>query len=259
VAVAIGWRYWPAPASMPVQMLAGAPQIDGAAVGAGARVREGQTLSTDATSRARLAVGDNGEVRIEPGTDLKLLETGRGGHRLAMARGEISAFITAPPRLFFVETPSAIAVDLGCIYTLSIDDAGAGLLQVASGMVALEWQGRSVEVPAGKLCAIRPGVGPGAPWAIDAPTLLVTELGRIETGQADDASIRALLLSARRRDTITLWHLLASGPVDEMARGQIFDALAALAPAPGGVSREAIVGRDLAALEAYRKALAAQW
>ena len=32
---------------------------------------------------------------------------------LALARGKMEAFIWAPPRQFFVDTPSAVAVDLG--------------------------------------------------------------------------------------------------------------------------------------------------
>jgi hypothetical protein len=51
-------------------------------------------------------------------------------HRLALDHGAIEARIWAPPRLFFVETPSARAVDLGCVYTLEVDRAGAGRLSV---------------------------------------------------------------------------------------------------------------------------------
>ena len=50
-------------------------------------------------------------------------------HGLALARGEIRAKISAPPRLFFVDTPSGTAVDLGCEYTLQTDEDGTGMLQ----------------------------------------------------------------------------------------------------------------------------------
>ena len=36
----------------------------------------------------------------------------------------MSARIWAPPRLFYVNTPSAVAEDLGCAYTLEVDDLG---------------------------------------------------------------------------------------------------------------------------------------
>jgi hypothetical protein len=176
-----------------------------------------------------------------------------------MKRGEISALITAPPRLFFVETPGAVAVDLGCAYTLSIGDDGAGLLEVTAGVVALEWNGRSVEVPAQARCAIRPGAGPGAPWAITAPDLLVSELAHLERGQADEGTLPALLLAARTRDTITLWHLLDSPVLGPEDRARVFDRLAALAPPPAGVEREAIVAGDARALRAYRRALEGSW
>ena len=80
---------------------------------------------------------------------MRLLETQPTEHRLELARGKMSARIWAPPRLFFVDTPSAVAADLGCAYTLEVDDQGASLLQVTSGWVALELKDRESMVPAG--------------------------------------------------------------------------------------------------------------
>ena len=72
--------------------------------------------------------------------------------------------IWAPPRLFFVDTPAGVAADLGCAYTLEVDDHGDGLLHVTSGWVALQLKDRESMVPAGASCATRPGVGPGTPF-----------------------------------------------------------------------------------------------
>src|SRR5436309_715730 len=88
--------------------------------------------------------------------------------RVALERGKLHAFITAPPRLFFVDTPSAEAIDLGCEYTLAVDDAGIGLLHVTLGWVMLERDGRESYVPIGAMCETRPGVGPGTPFFEDA-------------------------------------------------------------------------------------------
>ena len=64
-------------------------------------------------------------------------------------RGTIHARIWAPPRFFFVNTPSAVAIDLGCEYTLQVDDAGAGLMRVTPGWVGFESDGRESFVPEG--------------------------------------------------------------------------------------------------------------
>ena len=63
-------------------------------------------------------VGEIGSVEVEPNTRLRVVAAQPGEHRLALERGEIRAKITAPPRLFFVETASGTAVDLGCEYKL---------------------------------------------------------------------------------------------------------------------------------------------
>jgi len=61
-----------------------------------------------------------------------------------------------------VNTPSALAVDLGCAYTLQVDDSGAGLLRTRMGWVGFsaEWAGR-VSFRRGAVGETRPGIGPG--------------------------------------------------------------------------------------------------
>jgi hypothetical protein len=36
------------------------------------------------------------------------------------------------------ETPSALSVDLGCVFTLDVDEDGEGIVRAASGWVAVE-------------------------------------------------------------------------------------------------------------------------
>jgi hypothetical protein len=54
---------------------------------------------------------------------------------MELARGTMHATIWAPPNQFFVETPSTLAVDLGCAYTLTVDEDGGGLVTVLVGWV----------------------------------------------------------------------------------------------------------------------------
>jgi hypothetical protein len=90
------------------------------------------------TRARRLPSARSASVDIDENTRVRLLETQPTEHRLELARGKMSAHIWAPPRLFFVNTPSAVAADLGCAYTLEVDDQGSSLLRVTSGWVALE-------------------------------------------------------------------------------------------------------------------------
>jgi ferric-dicitrate binding protein FerR (iron transport regulator) len=76
--------------------------------------RAGGWIETDSKSRTTLRIGEIGFVEIEPGTRLRVVTEQPGEHRLALAHGEIRAKISAPPKLFFVDTASGTAIDLGC-------------------------------------------------------------------------------------------------------------------------------------------------
>ena len=112
--------------------------------------------------------GSIGNVDIDENTRVRLVANEPTEHRLELARGKMSARIWAPPRLFFVDTPSAVAADLGCAYTLEVDENGGSILHVTSGWVALQLKDRESIVPAGAACETQPGIGPGTPYFVDA-------------------------------------------------------------------------------------------
>ncbi|MCA1605535.1 MAG: zf-HC2 domain-containing protein, partial [Acidobacteria bacterium] len=142
-----------------VARLGGSPRIGSSRMDQKGRLGVGQWLETDGDSRAQIEVGSIGQVDIDPNTRVRLVETKPTEHRLELAQGKMSARIWAPPRLFFVDTPAGVAADLGCAYTLEVDEQGVGLLHVSSGWVALQLNDRESMVPAGATCATRPGIG----------------------------------------------------------------------------------------------------
>jgi hypothetical protein len=227
-----------------VESLAGAPRVGSEALEGKGRLPVGEWLETDAASRARIAVGLIGEVEVEPRSRLRLVRAQARDHRLALAHGRMRARIWAPPRLFFVETPAALAVDLGCVYTLEVDSTGAGLLRVESGWVQLESASRESVVPAGAVAAMSPGSGPGAPYYPDASEAFKTSLMILDFGEPQEraAALSTLLAEARREDAITLLTLLARVEAQEL--GPLHDRLAVLLPPPAGVTREGILRRD---------------
>ena len=233
-----------------VQAIAGAPRLDGRALEDDGLLKRGGRLVTDGASRARISVGRIGRVDVDPDTRLELVSAGGTDHRLSLERGTIHARISAPPRFFNVNTPSAVAVDLGCAYTLHVDDAGGGMLRVTHGWVAFDYDGRQAYIPQGAVGATRPGVGPGTPRYEDAPSGYADALAVLDFGEADEqARTRALdliLSQARPRDALTLWHLLSRGTSEERTR--VYDRLAALSAPPRGVSRDAILSGNREAL-----------
>jgi anti-sigma factor RsiW len=239
-----------------VARVEGAPRVASGLMGEHGRLRVGEWLETDAASRAEIAVANIGQVEVEPNTRVRLVETRLTEHRLELQRGTLHARIWAPPRLFFVNTPSAVAADLGCAYTLEVDDAGRGLLHVTSGYVALEADARESIVPAGAACLTKPGAGPGTPFFEDAPEGFVESLAKLDF-EGDRGSLDAVLAGARERDTLTLWHLLSRVGADDRAR--VYERLAALSPPPAGVTREGIVSLDRAMLDTWKTALEGNW
>jgi hypothetical protein len=239
-----------------VARVEGAPTVASGRIDDRGRLRVGEWLETDADSRAEIAVANIGQVEVEPNTRVKLVETRLTEHRLELERGTLHARIWAPPRLFFVNTPSAVAADLGCAYTLEVDDEGRGLLHVTSGYVALETDSRESIVPAGAACLTQPGAGPGTPFFEDAPEGFVESLAKLDF-ENDRAALDAVLAGARVKDTLTLWHLLSR--VGHEDRARVYERLAALSPPPEGVTREGIVGLDRAMLDVWKTALESTW
>ncbi len=249
-AVIAGDRRPEPPAGWPVAWLEGAswPQ---ARVVREARLAVGEWIDTR-EGRARLSVGEIGEVQLEPATRVGLVDAGDRSHRLSLAHGVMHATIWAPPGQFLVDTPSAVAVDLGCRYTLEVADDGSGLLRVEAGWVGFESRGLQSLVPAGAACATRRGVGPGTPYYETAPVALRQALAVIDFGSdpgARRAALDAARAAARERDALSLWHLLSrlEGP----ERGRVHDRLAVLVPPPVEVTREGILRGDRAMLDLW--------
>jgi len=246
--------------SWQVATLNGRPTIGSTQISGQGQLGVGQWLVTDQNSSAQINVASIGQVQVDPNTRVRLLQTQPTEHRLELARGKMSARIWAPPRLFFVDTPSAVAADLGCAYTLIVDDSGGSLLRVTSGWVALELKDRESIVPAGAACQTRPGIGPGTPYFEDAGAEFLNALTALDFESNAAAKVRALnhlLQTARVKDTLTLWHLLAR--VDGEERSRVFEKMNSLVAPPSDVTRDGILKLDSAMLNKWKEKLEFYW
>jgi hypothetical protein len=238
-----------------VARLAGQPRVGATVVASQGRLGPGEWLETDATSEARLSIGTIGSVELGPRTRVRLVDAGHDSHRLALDRGTMHARIWARPGQFFVDTPSATAVDLGCMYTLTVDDAGAGVLSVDMGWVAFAFEGRESFVPAGARCPTRRDRGPGTPYFVDAPEGFRSALAQIDFGAESEraAALDAALELARPADGVSLWHLL--GRVGAAERSRVYERLAGFVAPPAGVTRDGILQGDRRMLDLWWNAL----
>lgn len=229
-------------ASWSVEPLAGTPMLGSEPLRASAEMYEGDWLITDDTSGAVIEVGLLGKVHVEPNSRVRLLKASSSDHRLSLASGTLHATIWAPPRLFFVETPSATAIDLGCAYTLAVDEEGRGRLCVTSGWVSLEKLGRETVVPSGAVCETRPGVGPGTPYFGGASDEFRLALARYDFNGGAREDLEMVLRESEICEVFTLWQLLPE--VRDEYRGLIYDRMAQILPPPAGVTREGVLALD---------------
>jgi hypothetical protein len=242
-----------------VASLAGTPRIGRKSLSGtdnAARMRVGQLLETDSNSRASLRAEQIGQVEVEPGSRVRLLAMGNL-KRIALDRGTIHAFIWAPPGQFVVDTPSATTVDLGCAYTLQVDDSGAGLLRTSLGWVGFTLNGHESFIPAGAACATRPKVGPGTPYFEDASAEFRFALARFDfedkTTDQRASDLTTILAESHSHDALTLWHLLSR--VDAEQRGRVYVRLRELAPPPANVTKDGILRLDQSMLDQWWNSL----
>lgn len=242
-------------ASWNVETLAGMPNV-GNSSDAG-KLSVGDFLETDANSRAKIQVANIGNVEIAPNSRVKLVKTNSREHRLSLEKGLLQAKIDAPPRLFIVDTPSAVAVDLGCEYTLEVDKDGNSKLHVTSGFVALEKNGRESIVPAGAMALTKKGKGIGTPFFVEASPKFQAALTKFDFENGGNESLRIIINEASNYDTLTLWHLLSRVPKTE--REKVFEAIELFVKLPKGATKPGVLKLNKKMLDAWRKDLETMW
>lgn len=238
-----------------VETLAGMPKIGNSSENG--KLAVGEVLETDANSRARVQVANIGNVEIAPNSRVQLVSTKSTEHRLSLEKGQLHAKIFAPPRLFIVDTPSAVAVDLGCEYTLEVDAQGNSKLHVTGGFVALEKDGRESIVPAGAIALTRKSKGIGTPFAEDSSAELQAALYRFDFENGGKEALEKIVKEANLYDSLTLWHLLSRVPKAE--RAMVFNALANLVEPPANVTVKGILRLDKKMLDAWWKEIENVW
>jgi hypothetical protein len=174
---------------------------------------------------------------------------------VSLERGKLHAVIWARPKLFFVDTPSAVTVDLGCAYSLEVDGEGNTVVHVSHGLVSIESHGRESYILAGAVCVAHKGLGPGTPYYTDASPALIQALDDFDVRSRAEA-LATVLTEARQKDALTLWHLIPKTTGTQ--RVAIIDRMAAFVPLPPGVTREGVLNGDSTMLGLWWNAVRTQ-
>jgi len=248
IAIIVGAYLFEAP-SWSISELEGSPSIGTHPITQKTRLEEGELVQTDASSRAKISNRAIGTVDVGPNTRLKLIVKGLSEQRFALERGTIKASTWVPPQVFMVETPSGVAVDLGCEYRLTVDDSGRSLLLVTAGWVSLGSKERVAIIPAAAFCETRPGMAPGTPFSEYASDSLKHALEEFDFGGGGLNALDVVLAHSRPHDAVMLWHLISR--VGETGRSRVVDRLDILAPRPQGVTRDGVLRLDKIMLDRW--------
>lgn len=240
IALGIYFFFQSSAAFWSVEKISGTPVIRSEEISDHGILKVGDWIETDEKSRARLKVGIIGELDIQPESRVKLIQTAPEEHRISLDHGKINAAIWAPPKLFFVETPSATAIDLGCMYSLEVAKDGSGILKVTAGWVALQSGDTESLIPADAVCRTKKMYGPGTPYFEDAKSEFKAALEKFDFSSERSEALEVILKEARAEDALSLWHIL--NKVDGVEeKKQTYEKLAELIEIPAEVTQEGIM------------------
>ena len=233
-----------------VKVLAGSPRAGGHLLSKRDHLAAGEWLVTDSQSAVLIHVGEVGQVRVEPRSRVRIVSSSKTLQHFELQEGMIHSAVWAPSRQFVVETPAGRAVDLGCEYTLAVDDRGHGMLCVETGWVSLEMNDRTTLVPSGAQCEMRPGIGPGTPYLAGATPDYVDMLRAFDFEPGMEPSVGDLIDLASPCDAFSLVYLVDR--VEPRERGRIFDRVTELYPPWEGITRAGIVALEAAAVTSWQ-------
>jgi len=206
----------------------------------------------------RLDLGRYGEVVAEAGAKVHVVRIDEELHKLRLDRGTIHASITAKarPRLFQVETPATTCIDLGCRYTLTVDDAGMSHVKVETGRVAFHDGRREVFIPQGASGKAARGRAPFTPIYDNASKALrdaVEAFDAAPVGKRSEWAESVAKQVKNSQDGLVAWHLLQD-PEEGVVKAAR-EALLEITRPECGVPRP----KDPASLREWRNSLFPDW
>jgi hypothetical protein len=223
------------------------------------RVHAGEEIATSDARGATLDLGRSGSVELEPRTRLRIERAEPEHHRFYLDRGSVHARVFAEARRFQIETPAGRSIDLGCEYKLDVGNDGVSVLQVLSGQVAFELDGREVYVPAGASCVSRKPRGPSAPVFDDAVADFKRALADVEASASPPPAALARLLTCDHDEALSVWHVFTSDAISDEVRRACYARLAQIFPQPADVTAEGLIRGDRAMREAWLESMKPRW
>jgi hypothetical protein len=197
----------------------------------------GQTIDLGNATEASLSIARLGTARVHAGSAVRLRATSSRRHTLQLTKGTIDVSVWAPPSRVTIGTPAGTVIDLGCVFSITVDAAGVAHVRVDTGWVQLENKFGETLVPAGASSDMMPDVPPVVPVYDDATAQFRDAVRLIEIGGTPkiDFALSLIDRDARARDVPTLLLLALRSP--QMPREALLARAALLVPPPAPVGK----------------------
>jgi len=226
------------PSYWKVTSLSGTPFISEEAMAKLDSIRDGEYIITNDSSRAELFITDIGKVLVEPNTKLMIVKGKDGRNKLSVIYGTIDADMKKVQEPVHVELPSAIAMDDGGSYKVTVDGSGDGLFYVKSGQVEVVSGNKQSVVPAGSLVMTKKDKGVGTPFSNLASSVFKKALYNFDFGNCDVSCVTTILNSANKNDAVSLVNMIPQ--VEEQYKDRVYAKVASFVPPPHPVHRDSI-------------------
>lgn len=226
------------PSYWKVSSLSGSPYISEEAMAKLDSIRDGEYIITNDSSRAELFITDIGKVLVEPNTKLMIVKGDNGRNKLSVIYGTIDADMKKVQDPVHVELPSAIAMDDGGSYKVTVDGSGDGLFYVKSGQVEVVSGNKQSVVPAGSLVMTKKDKGVGTPFSNLASSVFKKALYNFDFGNCDVSCVTTILNSANKNDAVSLVNMIPQ--VEEQYKDRVYAKVASFVPPPRPVHRDSI-------------------
>jgi hypothetical protein len=213
------------------------------------RIDEGESLVTEAMSKAVINVPNTGRIEVGQNSFIILLKAKDGSNRIKILNGGITINNSATIPSLAIEVNNSVVYDRGGTFNIIMDENGDAKVSVEFGFVEIEQKGRSYFVDEGHICELRNSFHPGTPFKIDAPEEIKSAIKKLDYENGGDSTAVEIISKATIADALTLLAMIPR--VSEQIRETLFNKISSYYLPPKGVDLEGIKKLDKSMLELW--------
>ncbi|MBI4329727.1 MAG: FecR domain-containing protein, partial [Chloroflexi bacterium] len=135
------------------------------------RLVAGTGVRTSNASGAQLTFFDGSTLTLDPNTNIEIVQIDSDGRQadtillkqwIGRTWSRVAKMLD-PGSRYEIQTPTALAVVRGTLFSTEVDDAQRTRVQTSEGLVSVLAQSKEVYVPAGQETTVEPGLPPSEP------------------------------------------------------------------------------------------------